>query len=60
MSRLIAFLYGLVSYLVSFATILSPRGLVSGLFVPKVTDDGTIGPWSMPFGTKSPDTKPMA
>jgi methanethiol S-methyltransferase len=42
MSRLIAFVYGLVSYAIFFATILYAIGFVSGLFVPKAIDDGAV------------------
>jgi protein-S-isoprenylcysteine O-methyltransferase Ste14 len=42
MSRLIAFVYGLVSYASFFATILYAIGFVSGLFVPKAIDDGAV------------------
>jgi methanethiol S-methyltransferase len=43
MGRLIAFLYGLVAYLVFFVTILYAIGFVSGLFVPKTLDNGAAG-----------------
>jgi protein-S-isoprenylcysteine O-methyltransferase Ste14 len=43
MNRVIAFLYGLVSYLIFFATILYAIGFVSGLVVPKTIDSGTAG-----------------
>jgi protein-S-isoprenylcysteine O-methyltransferase Ste14 len=44
MGRFIAFLYGLVSYLVFFGTILYAIGFVTGLVVPKTIDSGTIVP----------------
>jgi protein-S-isoprenylcysteine O-methyltransferase Ste14 len=44
MGRLIAFLYGLASYVVFFGTILYAIGFVSGLIVPKTIDTGTVGP----------------
>jgi len=44
MSRVIAFLYGLVAYLVFFATILYAIGFVSGLVVPKTIDSGVVVP----------------
>jgi protein-S-isoprenylcysteine O-methyltransferase Ste14 len=39
-----AFLYGLVAYLVFFGTILYAIGFVSGLIVPKTIDGGTVVP----------------
>lgn len=46
MSRVIAFAYGLVAYLVFFVTILYAIGFVSGLPVPKGIDDGvTVSVW---------------
>jgi protein-S-isoprenylcysteine O-methyltransferase Ste14 len=44
MNKLIAFLYGLVAYLVFFGTILYAIGFVSGLVVPKTIDTGTAVP----------------
>ena len=41
MGRLIAFLYGLASYLVFFITFLYAIGFVTGLVVPKTIDTGT-------------------
>jgi methanethiol S-methyltransferase len=43
MGRLIAFLYGLVSYLIFFFTFLYAIGFVSGLVVPKTIDTGATG-----------------
>jgi protein-S-isoprenylcysteine O-methyltransferase Ste14 len=40
MSRLIAFLYGLASYLLFFVTLLYAIGFVEGLVVPKTIDSG--------------------
>ena len=44
MGRLIAFLYGLVSYVVFFASFLFAIGFVEGLVVPKTIDSGAIVP----------------
>ena len=44
MTRFIALLYGLVSYLVFFGTILYAIGFVTGLVVPKTIDIGTVVP----------------
>ena len=44
MSRFIAFLYGLVAYLVFFATFVYAIGFVSGLVVPKTIDTGVAVP----------------
>jgi protein-S-isoprenylcysteine O-methyltransferase Ste14 len=44
MSRFIAFLYGLVAYLVFFATFVYAIGFVSGLVVPKTIDTGAAVP----------------
>jgi methanethiol S-methyltransferase len=44
MSRLIAFLYGVLSYAIFFCTFLYAVGFVSGLIVPKTIDDGTVVP----------------
>jgi protein-S-isoprenylcysteine O-methyltransferase Ste14 len=46
---LIAFLYGLASYLVFFVTFLYAIGFVSGLVVPKTIDTGTIVPATEAF-----------
>ena len=43
MSKLIAFLYGLVAYLVFFVSFLYAIGFVSGLVVPKAIDTGPTG-----------------
>jgi protein-S-isoprenylcysteine O-methyltransferase Ste14 len=44
MGRFIAFLYGLASYAVFFATFLYAIGFVSGLVVPKTIDSGAPAP----------------
>jgi protein-S-isoprenylcysteine O-methyltransferase Ste14 len=44
MSRFIAFLYGLASYVAFFATILYAIGFVCGLVVPKTIDTGMVVP----------------
>jgi protein-S-isoprenylcysteine O-methyltransferase Ste14 len=44
MGRLLGFLYGLIAYLVFFGTILYAIGFVTGLFVPKTIDTGTMVP----------------
>src|SRR6476660_10154232 len=49
MGRFIAFLYGLVAYLVFFATILYAIGFVEGLVVPKSIDTGTVVPLAEAF-----------
>ena len=44
MGRLLGFLYGLVAYLMFFATFLYAIGFVSGIGVPKTIDSGTVVP----------------
>jgi methanethiol S-methyltransferase len=46
MSRIIAFLYGLVSYAVFFVAFLYALGFVSGLVVPKTIDTGAAAPFT--------------
>ena len=46
MGRLLGFLYGLAAYLVFFGTILYAIGFVTGLFVPKTIDTGTVVPFA--------------
>jgi len=43
MSRMLAFLYGIVCYLFFFVTFLYAIGFVTGLVVPKTIDTGTMG-----------------
>ena len=44
MSRLLAFLYGIASYVVFFVTFLYAIGFVEGLIVPKTIDAGPVAP----------------
>jgi protein-S-isoprenylcysteine O-methyltransferase Ste14 len=44
MTKFIAFLYGVVSYLIMFSTLLYAIGFVSGLVVPKTIDTGAVVP----------------
>ena len=44
LSRIAAFLYGIVAYLAFFVTFLYAIGFVSGLAVPKTIDGGAVGP----------------
>ena len=44
MSRFLAFIYGLVAYLIFFGTILYAIGFVTGLPVQKTIDDGAVVP----------------
>jgi protein-S-isoprenylcysteine O-methyltransferase Ste14 len=48
-SRLMAFLYGIASYVVFFVTFLYAIGFVSGLVVPKTIDTGTAVPLTEAF-----------
>jgi protein-S-isoprenylcysteine O-methyltransferase Ste14 len=49
MSRVMAFLYGIASYVVFFVTFLYAIGFVSGLVVPKTIDTGTAVPMTEAF-----------
>ena len=44
MGKLVAFLYGIVAYLVFAVVIVYAIGFVTGLVVPKTIDTGTAGP----------------
>ena len=44
MGKLVAFLYGIVAYLVFAVVIVYSLGFVSGLVVPKTIDSGPAGP----------------
>jgi len=44
MGKLVAFLYGIVAYLVFAIVIVYSLGFVSGLVVPKTIDSGPVGP----------------
>ena len=46
MGRLLGFLYGIVAYLVFFATFLYAIGFVAGIGVPKTIDSGPATPLS--------------
>lgn len=45
MGRVLAFVYGIVSYLVFLGSFLYAIGFVEGRFVPKGIDAGPVGPW---------------
>src|SRR6266852_7602684 len=49
MGRIIAFLYGLVAYVVFLGAFLYAIGFVTGLWVPKTIDTGPAGPSGQAF-----------
>ena len=54
MGPLIAFLYGIASYVVFFVTFLYAVGFVTGVVVPKTIDTGVLVPTSRGIGGQPP------
>src|SRR5690606_29395640 len=47
MNRIVAFLYGLVSYAIFFGVFLYLLGFLANALVPKSIDSGVAGPWPL-------------
>ena len=52
MSRILVFVYGVVSYLIFFASFLYLAGFLTNMVVPKTIDSGVVEPFGIAnFGT---------